>query len=221
MNRALIVLIAATITVAVAQTPCEQLQSLKLPDTTITMVTAVPAGAFKNPALPPAPQPDAIDPPPPPPPANLTPQMLPAYCRVFATLKPSPDSDIKIEVWLPLGAAWNGKYEAVGGGGWAGVISYPALATAVQEGYATSSTDTGHEGGNAKLRGGSSGKDCRFLLSRRARNDGQGEGCDYRFLWPRSSSVLLERVFHRRTPGINGGAALSRRFRRHRGRRTG
>jgi hypothetical protein len=53
--------------------------------------------------------------------------MLPAYCRVLATLKPSADSDIKIEVWLPIGAAWNGKYEAVGGGGWAGVISYPAL----------------------------------------------------------------------------------------------
>ena len=66
-------------------------------------------------------------------------------------MKPSPDSDIKIEVWLPVGAAWNGKYEAVGGGGWAGVISYPALANAVQEGYATSSTDTGHEGGNANF----------------------------------------------------------------------
>src|SRR4029077_11092220 len=111
----------------------------------------VPAGAFVNPAPPPAPQPDAIDPPPPPAPANPTPQMLPAYCRVSATLKPSPDSDIKIEVWLPVGAAWNGKYEAVGGGGWAGVISYPALASAVQEGYATSSTDTGHEGGNASF----------------------------------------------------------------------
>src|SRR5437868_3048238 len=124
MNRALIFLVASSSAVAFAQTPCEQLKSLKLPDTTITQVTTVPAGAFVNPAPPPAPQPDAIDPPPPPPPANATPQMLPAYCRLFATLKPSPDSDIKIEVWLPLGAAWNGKYEAVGGGGWAGVISY-------------------------------------------------------------------------------------------------
>ena len=158
MNRALILLIAAASSIAFAQTPCEQLQSLKLPDTTITQVTTVPAGAFKNPAPPPAPQPDAIDAPPPPAApaggrggAAQTPQMLPAYCRLLATLKPSPDSDIKIEVWLPIGAAWNGKYEAVGGGGWAGVISYPALANAVQEGYATSSTDTGHEGGNAKF----------------------------------------------------------------------
>jgi len=138
MNRIFIVLAAAG-SIVLAQTPCEQLQSLKLPDTTITMATTVAAGAFQNPAAP-AQGKQA---------APAAQQILPAYCRVSATLKPSPDSDIKIEVWLPAGAAWNGKYEAVGGGGWAGVISYPALATAVQEGYATSSTDTGHVGGNA------------------------------------------------------------------------
>ena len=70
---------------------------------------------------------------------------LPAFCRVAATLTPSSDSDIKIEVWLP--AKWNGKFQAVGNGGWAGVISYTALATAVAAGYATASTDTGHVGG--------------------------------------------------------------------------
>jgi feruloyl esterase len=75
--------------------------------------------------------------------------MLPAHCRVAATLKPTSDSDIKMEVWLPTSAAWNGKFEAVGGGGWAGVISYPAMATALQDGYATSSTDTGHQARNA------------------------------------------------------------------------
>src|SRR5204862_423629 len=127
----------------------EQLQSLKLPDTTITMATTVAAGAFQNPAAPAAPaqakQGRGAGA------AAAAQQILPAYCRVNATLKPSPDSDIKIEVWLPAGAAWNGKYEAVGGGGWAGVISYPALATAVQEGYATSSTDTGHVGGNSSF----------------------------------------------------------------------
>ena len=156
MNRALILLAAAG-SVAFAQTPCEQLQSLKLPGTTITMAMTVAAGAFQNPGRPAGPATPAL-----PPRAQgkqapgggrgaPAPQMLPAYCRVSATLKPSPDSDIKIEVWLPEGAAWNGKYEAVGGGGWAGVISYPALASAVEEGYATSSTDTGHEGGNANF----------------------------------------------------------------------
>src|SRR5205807_2646929 len=64
------------------------------------------------------------------------------------TLKPSGDSDIKIEVWLPA-SGWNGKFEAVGNGGWAGIIALPAMAAAVQRGYATAGTDTGHEGGTA------------------------------------------------------------------------
>ena len=74
---------------------------------------------------------------------------LPAHCRIAATLRPSADSVIDIEAWLPESAIWNGKFQAVGNGGWAGVISYGALANAVEEGYATASTDTGHKGGNA------------------------------------------------------------------------
>ena len=68
---------------------------------------------------------------------------LPEFCRVAATLTPSSDSDIKVEVWLPA-ANWNGKFQAVGNGGWAGVISYSAMADAIRAGYATASTDTGH-----------------------------------------------------------------------------
>jgi feruloyl esterase len=64
---------------------------------------------------------------------------------VAATLRPTADSDIKVEVWLPI-AGWNGKFQAVGNGGWAGTISYPAMAEALRRGYATSSTDTGHTG---------------------------------------------------------------------------
>jgi feruloyl esterase len=52
---------------------------------------------------------------------------------------------IRFEVWLPEGAAWNGRFQAVGGGGLAGIISYPAMATATRAGYASASTDTGHE----------------------------------------------------------------------------
>ena len=73
---------------------------------------------------------------------------LAAFCRVAATLTPTSDSDIKAEVWLPA-SNWNGKYQAVGSGGWAGAISYPAMAAAVTAGYATASTDTGHTGGTA------------------------------------------------------------------------
>jgi len=77
--------------------------------------------------------------------------MLPAFCRATVTLTPSSDSDIKIEVWLPDSATWNGKFEAVGNGGWAGTIAYPAMATALAAGYATTSTDTGHEGNTASF----------------------------------------------------------------------
>src|SRR5207253_4233175 len=67
-------------------------------------------------------------------------------CKVALTLKPSGDSDVKVELWLPE-SNWNGKFEAVGNGGWNGNIATDALATGVRKGYAVASTDTGHEGG--------------------------------------------------------------------------
>src|SRR5258706_14813115 len=39
---------------------------------------------------------------------------------------------------------WNGKFQMVGNGGTAGVISYSAMRLALTRGYATASTDTGH-----------------------------------------------------------------------------
>jgi feruloyl esterase len=71
-------------------------------------------------------------------------------CRVAATLRPSADSDIKIEVWMPVNG-WNGKYQAVGNGGWSGAIVTYFLGEAVKNGYAASSTDTGHSGGSASF----------------------------------------------------------------------
>jgi feruloyl esterase len=117
---------------------CESLKTLSLPDTTITMTEIVPAGTF---VVPPGT--------PPPPPGAPPPRFdnLPDFCRVGATLKPTADSDIKIEVWLPV-SGWNEKFQAVGNGGWAGVISFGALGLAVGRGYAAGSTDTGHTGAN-------------------------------------------------------------------------
>src|SRR5579859_5798794 len=109
---------------------CDSLDSLALPDTTITLAQSVAPGGF----TPPSGRAGG------PPNASLF-KNLPAFCRVAATLKPTGDSDIKIEVWLPA-SGWNGKFQAVGNGGWAGVISYPAMAEALHDGYATSSTDT-------------------------------------------------------------------------------
>ena len=110
--------------------PCESLASMKFPDAKVTMAQTVAAGAF----LPPGANPLAAGPY----------KDLPAFCRVAMTLTPTSDSDIKVEVWLP-GSNWNGKFQGVGNGGWAGSIGYGALAEGVRRGYATASTDTGHQ----------------------------------------------------------------------------
>lgn len=109
---------------------CESLGGLSLANTKIALAQLVPAGDFKVPGAPP----------------NARPlSELPAFCRVAADITAAPDSDIKIEVWLPV-TSWNGKFQAVGNGGWAGAISYEELAVALQSGYATASTNTGHDG---------------------------------------------------------------------------
>ena len=71
---------------------------------------------------------------------------LPAFCRVAATLRPTSDSVIKIELWLPPPGAWNGKFMAIGNGGQAGEIYYHKMGLPLTLGYAVASTDTGHEG---------------------------------------------------------------------------
>ena len=76
---------------------------------------------------------------------------LPAFCRVEATARPTSDSDIKFEVWIPPAEAWNGKFQGVGNGGYQGSIWYAAMATALRRGYATASTDTGHTGDDMKF----------------------------------------------------------------------
>jgi Tannase and feruloyl esterase len=69
------------------------------------------------------------------------------FCRVEGVLKPSADSDIKFEVWLPPESAWNGKYQGVGNGGFAGSLIYRSMDRSLEAGYAVSGTDTGHSGG--------------------------------------------------------------------------
>ena len=114
-----------------ASTTCGSLAALALPNTAITLAQEVEAGPFT-------------------PPGAQASRTLPAFCRVAATLTPTRDSDIQIEVWLPT-SGWNGKYEAVGNGAFSGSIVYPAMMTALARGYATSSTDTGHTGNTGRF----------------------------------------------------------------------
>jgi feruloyl esterase len=82
-------------------------------------------------------------------PNNLTLTNLPAFCRVQGLSKPSSDSNIFFEVWLPI-STWNGKFLSSGEGGYAGVPNYTRLGLdggldeLLRRGYATASTDTGH-----------------------------------------------------------------------------
>lgn len=121
---------------------CSNLASLTLSAGTITGVEMVEAGGFVPPAAGGrAPSPEAV--------ARVYGQ-LPVFCRVTATLRPSDDSDIAMEVWLPA-SEWNGRFQAVGNGAFTGSIRHGALAAALARGYAAASTDTGHVGNTARF----------------------------------------------------------------------
>src|SRR6185436_16155197 len=127
--------LALMVLAVVAQQPsCDGLKSLSLPNVTITAAEFVPAGVPQTgrggrggPGAP-----------------------LPAHCRVAATLTPSADSHIEMELWMPA-ENWNGKFLAVGNGGWAGNIETNAIATGLRKGYVAASNDTGHKGGSASF----------------------------------------------------------------------
>ena len=105
---------------------CSALSGLKLADTSITEARSNATGAF----TPPGGRSRPLD-------------KLPAFCAVKGVLKPTSTSAVQFEIWLPE-SGWNGKLQVVGNGGLAGTISYPAMADALRDGFATASTDTGH-----------------------------------------------------------------------------
>jgi hypothetical protein len=85
------------------------------------------------------------------PPLSITAQVPPQlvsvpvpFCRVEGVIRPTTDSDIRFELWLPPPVTWNGKYQGVGNGGFAGFITYQPMAQALEAGYAVSGTDAGH-----------------------------------------------------------------------------
>ena len=139
MTPRLLVLVGAIASVpslSLAAT-CDSLSSLSLANTTITLAQTVQAGSFTAPAR--GGQPGGRG-------QQLT--DLPEFCRVQATLRPSSDSDIKMELWLPVAASWNGKLRGTGNGGLGGGagVNPGALANGVRRGYATAGNNTGHEG---------------------------------------------------------------------------
>jgi len=112
-------------TMAQQQSACEGLKTLSLPNTTITTAEFRAAGAAQSGR------------------GRGAGAQLPAHCRIAAVLAPTSDSNIEMELWMPV-ENWNGKFLAVGNGGWAGNIETGAMGTALGRGYATASNDTGH-----------------------------------------------------------------------------
>ena len=99
---------------------CEELAKLALPNATISKAEAEPAGTFQPPVGPALPN-------------------LPAFCRVELVLKPSGDSHIEAEVWLPA-SGWNGKFQGIGNGGFAGSLIYRSMDRALEANYAVFET---------------------------------------------------------------------------------
>ena len=79
--------------------------------------------------------------------APPAPRTIPEFCRVQLVLKPSSDSLINMELWLPPADKWNGKFLGAGNGGFAGSIQGMGneMPQALRLGYATAGTDTGHQ----------------------------------------------------------------------------
>lgn len=106
---------------------CSDLSKITIAHTTIKGADTVPGGTFQ-------------------PPEGAAVHDLPEICRVTGAIQPTNDSDIQFEVWMPA-KGWNGKFQGIGNGGFAGSIGYTAMANAVAHGYATAGTDTGHHAG--------------------------------------------------------------------------
>jgi len=120
---------SACLSTTVAAATCESLKSVSLPNVTVTSAENVAAGPFV--------QPGSNAP-------TQAAQPIPAHCRVKLVLKPSTDSHINAELWLPT-ADWNGKFMAVGNGGFGGSIQgFGDMQVALRRGYATAGNDTGH-----------------------------------------------------------------------------
>lgn len=139
---------------------CERLAADASPTVRITAATVVPAGAF----VPPGGRAGG------PPPVNATTPTgrvglgaaglglgrnggranvlyaeLSAFCRVVVTLVPTPTSDIRAELWLPM-TGWNGNFIGTSPNGMGGAIPYGSMANALRDGYAVMGEDTGHRG---------------------------------------------------------------------------
>lgn len=110
-----------------AATDCTSLAAVTTADSTVSAATVVAAGTVISGATAPV-----------------------AFCRVQGVARPSSDSEIKWEVWLPLANAdWTGRMKVNGTGGYAGATPYSRLAQDIGDGFVTAGGNMGHDGGES------------------------------------------------------------------------
>jgi feruloyl esterase len=104
---------------------CESLTGTTVAGGTVNSAAAIPAGDYT-------------------PPGQPAPVMgLPAFCRVTVTMRPTPDSNINVELWMPR-QNWNGRFLGTGNGGGGGSIAYiTGIAQGLKRGFAVANTDLG------------------------------------------------------------------------------
>ena len=72
------------------------------------------------------------------------------FCRVEGVARPSSDSEIRFEVWLPSTSdKWTGRMKIDGTGGYAGGVPYALLAQDIGDGFVTAGSNMGHDGGES------------------------------------------------------------------------
>lgn len=121
-----ILLSAASLPAFGQSVDCRSLAKLSLPGATITTAEPVTGGSVT-------------------PPYGESLKGLPAFCRVRGVLRPTSDSEIRFEVWMPE-RNWNHRLLGTGNGGFAGTMHYSGMADYLKRGYATAGDDTGHQG---------------------------------------------------------------------------
>ena len=112
-----------------------------------------------------------------------------------------------MELWLPT-QNWNGKFMAVGNGGFAGSIQGRTgdMPAALRLGYATAGTDTGHQEQGGAWAIGHPEKliDFAYRATHEMTLKATGQG----LLRPESEVLLLQRMLDRRSHGCDGRTAI-------------
>jgi len=123
--------------------------------------------------------------------------------------------EINFELLLP--DDWNGKFVMGGGGGFVGSIVNAAqdFWGALQMGYATVGTDTGHQAHSLTADWALNNLERlvnfgHVAVHRTAVNSKALIGTDRRLLWSENCAQLFHGLFARGWPGTHGGAALPR-----------